>query len=107
MLKTERPTNAVWTDEVCKFLASKLDAAEGYGIESGLFGLCVMSGFFTVFVNRDEKEDIIGCEVWLTMPNPMKKGRRVMRNLASVGDLSDQFTLYRRAAFDSFVEGVE
>lgn len=107
MLKAERPTSAEWHDEVCKFLASGLDAGAGYGIESGLFTVMTGSGFFTVFVNRDEAGKILGCEVWLTMPNPLMKGRRLMRNLASVGDLTTEFTLYRRAAFDSFPEGTE
>lgn len=107
MLKAERPTHPAWNDEVCGFLASKLDGAEGYGIEGGLFNILASSGMLTVFVNRDETEKVLGVEAWLTMPDPVRKGRRIMRNLASAGDFGPEATLYRRAVFDSFPEGTE
>lgn len=104
MLKAERPDSAEWANKVGAFMASKLPA--DHHVNALLLSSYVAAGIMTAFINRNDAGEVLGAELWCTVHNPVRGGQRVMQCLASVGDLTAEITMYRRAAFDTFIEGV-
>lgn len=105
MLKAERPDSAEWANRLSAFMASKL--SEEHSVNPLLLSSYVAAGIMTMFVNRDANGVVLGAELWCTVHDPVRGGRRIMKRLASVGDLTADIDMYRRAAFDTFMEGVE
>ncbi|MDP9908239.1 hypothetical protein J2W27_000332 [Variovorax boronicumulans] len=98
-IKLERPTNANWHSEIGKFLSENLD--ETHGVEAGWLVPLVGSGLAHAFIKRGDEKPI-AAQIWLTIPNPVRKGQRLCYLLCAVGDFQNEIDAHRTAVFDTF-----
>lgn len=107
MLKVERPMSKEWVDEVVTFFTMHLPPERK--VHPAYLGPMLGSSMMHLFVSREGEAaggTITGLELWLTMPNPVNGGARILKHLCSCGTLPGEIKMYREAVFASFSEGI-
>lgn len=101
MIKAEQFKDQAEFDLMLAYLQANL--ASTHTISPALLAAMIQTRAGFLFAKRNEANELIGAQVWLTIPDPLNNGKRLCRKVGECGNV-DGFNAAQEAAF-SMLEG--